>query len=329
MGRWAPALALAVLLTGCGGSGSESATGGATAATSAGGSRPQRPLKLEVKASRRHLPVPLSGEAIVTQGKELLVIGGLNESDVSAATVTRLNPVTGASKSAGELSQPLHDIAAAEVPSGVLVFGGGSVTTTAEIQRLALGGIGEGVGELPVPRSDLSAVRVGDTAYVLAGYDGERTVGEILRTRDGSRLETVGKLAVPVRYAAVFALGPTIYVVGGEETSGADTTAIQAFETKNGSTSVVGHLAAPLAHASAVVFGGHVYVLGGRLNGLTSDQILLFDPTARTAKLAGRLPEPIQNAAAAAVGNVGYLVGGLRSDESTLSTVVAIRLNMR
>jgi hypothetical protein len=318
-----------VLLTGCGGSGTESATGGATAATSAGGSRSQRPLKLEVKASRRHLPAPLSGEAIVPQGKELLVIGGLDESDVSVATVTRLDPATGASKSAGELSQPLHDIAAAEVPSGVLVFGGGSVTTTAEVQRLTPGGIGEAVGELPVPRSDLSVVRVGDAAYVLAGYDGEQAVGEVLRTRDGSQLETVGKLPVPVRYAAVFALGPTIYAVGGEETSGADTTAIQAFETKSGRTSVVGHLAAPLAHASAVVLGGRVYVLGGRLNDLTSDQILLFDPAARTAKRAGRLPEPIQNAAAATVGDVGYLVGGLGSDESTLSTVVTIRLNGR
>lgn len=328
MGRWsAAAFALAVLLTGCGGSEGESATDGPTASTSAGGSRPQRPLKLEVKPSRHHLPAPLSGEAIVPQGRELLVIGGLDESDVSVASVTRLNPVTGASKSAGELSQPLHDIAAAEVRSGVLVFGGGSVMTTGEIQRLVPGGPGKVVGELPVPRSDLSAVRVGDTAYVLAGYDGERTVGEILRTRDGSQLETVGRLAVPVRYAAVFALGPTIYAVGGEEASGADTTAIQAFETKDGSTSVVGHLAAPLAHASAVVLGGHVYVLGGRLNGLTSDQILLFDPTTRTAKPAGRLPEPIQNAAAAAVGNVGYLVGGLRSDESTLSTVVSIRPN--
>jgi hypothetical protein len=263
---------------------------------------------------------------VVRAGKDLLVIGGLDESDVSVAAVTKFDPTTGAARSAGKLAEPLHDIAATALPGGVLVFGGGSVTTTAEVQRLVPGGAGEAVGRLPVPRSDLSAVTLDGAAYLLAGYDGERAVGNVLKTSDGSTLETVAKLPIPVRYAAVAVLGPTIFVVGGEESSGADSTAIQAFDTRTDRASVIGHLPAPLAHASAVVLDGRIYVLGGRLNGSTTDQILRLNPSKGTAKRAGRLPEPIQNAAAAAVGQTGYLLGGLTPEEVSLASVVVLKL---
>jgi hypothetical protein len=318
---------LAGSAAGCGSSGSGSRSshpGGSTAAAQR--ETPSRPRRLEVKTLPHHLPAPVSGEAVVPQGKDLLVTGGLDESDVSVAAVTKFAPVTGAARPVGELSEPLHDIAAAAVPSGVLVFGGGSATTTAEVQRLVPGGVGEAVGRLPVPRSDLSAVTVGGSAYVLAGYDGEQAVGAILKTSDGSKLETVASLPVPVRYAAVAALGPSIYAIGGEESSGADSTAIQAFDTRTDRAAVVGHLAAPLAHASAVVLGGRIYILGGRLAGSTTGQILRLDSTKGTTKAAGRLPEPIQNAAAAAVGGTGYLVGGLTPEETPVASVVTLRL---
>jgi hypothetical protein len=287
---------------------------------------PSRPRHLVVRTWNRHLPAPVSGEAVVAQGKDLLLAGGLDESDVSIAAVTKLDPTTGAARPDGELSEPLHDIAAAAVPEGVLVFGGGSAATTAEVQRLVPGGAGEAVGRLPVPRSDLSAVTIDGSAFVLGGYDGERAVGAILRTSDGSKLETVGNLQVPVRYPAVAPLGPIIYAIGGEESSGADSTAIQAFDTRTGHASVVGHLAAPLAHASAVVLGGGIYVLGGRLDGSTSDQIIRLDPTKGTTRPAGRLPHPVQNAAATVVAGTGYLVGGLTPEEKALASVVTLRL---
>lgn len=328
-GRVAPlALLVGALLAGCGGSGSGPGSGspdGSTAAAPHEQSSP-RGLRLEVETMPHPLPDPISGEAVVPQGRHLLVVGGLDEADVSVATVTELDPATGKTRSAGELSQPLHDNAATAVATGVLAFGGGSTSTTDEVQRLIPGGAGEAVGRLPVPRSDLSAATIGGSAYVLAGFDGERTVGAILRTEEGSKLETVASLPVPVRYAAVAALGPTIYAIGGEETSGADSTAIQAFDTKTGRAAVVGHLAAPLAHASAVVLDDHLYVLGGRLNGSTTDQILRFDPVHGTANSAGHLPEPIQNAAAATLGGVGYLVGGLDPAETPLSSVIALKL---
>jgi hypothetical protein len=263
---------------------------------------------------------------VVPQGKDLLLIGGLDESDTSVAAVTRLEPADGATTRAGELSEPLHDIAATAAPTGVLVFGGGSATTTAEVQRLVPGSSGEPVGELPVPRSDLSALSVDGVAYVLGGYDGERTVGAVLRTGDGTSLQTVGRLRVPVRYTAVVALGHTIYAFGGEETSGADTAVIQRFDTITRRSSIAGHLPGTLAHASAVALGGRIYILGGRVDGRTSAQILRFEPGTGRTRRAGHLPAPVQNAAAGVVGGVGYLIGGLSPVETSLSSIVRLDL---
>ncbi len=322
-------LFLAVVLAaiaGCGGSGATSGPARRTTlATGPAASRP-RPKVLKVRVSRHRLPAPISGEAMVAAGNDLLVIGGLDENDTSTDGVTRLDPVSGAARAAGTLSMPLHDIAAAKAPTGVLVFGGGAATTTAEVQRLVPGASGEVVGDLPVPRSDLSAVRTGGAVYVLGGYDGETTVGAVLRTRDGTTFKTAGRLRVPVRYTALVALGRVIYAFGGEETSGADTTVVQRFDTTTGRTAVVGHLPGTLAHASAVVLGERIYILGGRVDGRTSDQILRFEPGPARTRRVGRLPAPVQNAAAAVVGGVGYLVGGLSPAETPLRSIVALEL---
>ena len=311
------------ILGGCGSSGPSSGT-----ASSPNKEEPPapRPLKLRVETSPHRLPAPVSGEAVVPEAKGLLVIGGLDRSGASIDSVLRLDGESGSTSTAGTLSQPLHDAAAAALPGGVLVFGGGSTTTIADVERLVPGQAGEVVGRLPVARSDLSAVTVGDRAYVLGGYDGRETVGAILQTSDGTKIKTIARLPVPVRYPAVVARGSKVYAFGGEESSGADTTTIQMLDTTTGRVSVVGHLPGPLAHASAIELDGRIYVIGGRLDGSTTDQVLRFDPARGTAAPAGRLPSPVQNAAAGVVGGVGYLIGGLTPQEDPLSSIVTLRL---
>jgi hypothetical protein len=323
--RVAAALGLAAIaiLGGCGSSGSSDGTASSAPKEE---TSPARPLKLRVDRSPHPLPAPVSGEAVVPQAKSLLVIGGLDHSGASIDSIVRFDGESGSTGSAGTLSQPLHDAAATALPGGVLVFGGGSSTTIAEVERLVPRATGEVVGELPVARSDLSAVTVGGRAYVLGGYDGQETVGAILRTSDGAKLETVARLPVPVRYAAVTAQGRRIYAFGGEESGGADSAAIQMLDTATGRASVIGRLPGSLAHASAIELGGRLYVLGGRLEGSTTDRIMLFDPARGTAAPAGRLPFPVQNAAAGVVGGVGYLIGGLSPAEEPLSSVVTLRL---
>jgi chromate transport protein ChrA len=318
----AVALMAAAFSAGCG-SGGSGGSGGADAIGSASGTEP---LRVHAETSPDRLPAPLSGEAAVTHGGRMLIIGGVDSSDASTSSVFAFDPSSGRAASAGSLSQPLHDAAAVALPTGTLVFGGGSASTTDEVQRLRPGGTAAAIGRLPKPNSDLSAVRVGPEAVVFGGYDGAEPLDSVLRTADGSRLTTVAQLPVAVRYASVAADGSRVYVLGGELASGLDSSQIQAVDLAKGTAAAVGHLPGPLSHASTVVLGGRTYILGGRLAGHTTDQILRFDPASVRANLAGHLPRPIQNAAAATAGGVGYLFGGLDPQGTTLSSIVTMKL---
>jgi N-acetylneuraminic acid mutarotase len=207
----------------------------------------------------------------------------------------------------------------------MLVFGGGAASTFDTVQALNPGGKAQVLGKLPTPASDLTALEIQSSDYVIGGYDGQTTVGSVVKTSDGRRFDHVADLPAAVRYPAVAAIGSTIYVFGGELAGGRDTAEIQAVDTASGRTSVVGRLPDTLAHASAVDIGGTIYLLGGRSNGSTSDGILRFDPASHSAAAAGRLPTPVTNSAAAVIGDTGYLVGGLDSALHAVDSVITVR----
>ena len=272
------------------------------------------------------LPAPLSGEAAVTTADRILVIGGLDAADVSTTGVTRLDPRTGRMAPAGSLSEPLHDLAAASLGGHVFTFGGGAATTVDDVELLHPDGPGELVGHLPGSRSDLAAATVGQSAYIVGGYDGTTTVAPILETNDGRRFGTVGSLRTPVRYGAVTAFGDAIYVFGGELADGQDTDAVQRIDPGSGRVSLVAHLPKPISHSSAIRLGDRIYVLGGRIAGGATDHILSFRPGSDRVASAGRLPKPVMNAAAASTGRTAYLLGGLDAAGSPLASVVSIAL---
>lgn len=327
----AGAIAVAAIALLSGGSGSsvplprrsETTTGPITHQRSAG------PGRLVAKASSARLPAPLSGQAAAPAGSSVLVIGGIDASDASTASVSEIGPGAARVRGRGSLATPLHDVAAATVGNETLVFGGGEASTVDSVEALAPGRPAGVVGHLPGPRSDASAVTVGDSAFVFGGYDGVSTVAPVLETPDGRSFRTIGSLQIPVRYAAVAAIGPTIYALGGELADGADTDAIQAIDTRTGKVSVVGHIPTALSHASAIALGGRVYLLGGRVggvNGSATRTILAFDPPSRRVSAVGRLPMAVTNAAAATAGGVGYLAGGLGASGSPLASIVTLRL---
>jgi hypothetical protein len=268
----------------------------------------------------------VSGEAVVAQPHGVLVVGGLDGSDVSTAGVLEVDSATGGVAPVGSLSQPRHDTAAAVLGGRVLVFGGGSVTELDSVESLRRGSSGRVLGRLPTTRSDLSALTLGDRAYVLGGYDGQAPTGVVLQTADGRRLSAFATLPVPFRYAAVAGSGQTIYTFGGELADGLDSNAIQALDTRTARARVVGRLPRPLSHASAVALGGRIFILGGRTREAPTDRILSFDPSTAKIASAGRLPLRVTNAAATAVAGVGYLIGGLDARGASLATVIDLRL---
>src|SRR5204862_402536 len=138
-------------------------------------------------------PVQLPGAAILPGGP-LLVMGGLDASDVSVASVAALR---GASTSiVGQLPQPVHDAAAAALSHSLThaagaslngtfyVIGGRSASLTSQTGSI-LGvdprtGRSYGAGRLPRPLSDAAAVTDGARILLAGGRDTTGARAEIL-----------------------------------------------------------------------------------------------------------------------------------------------------
>lgn len=302
-------------------------------ATASGGgqARPDRPrftTTVRARMASMPLPSPISGEAVVGTAAGVMILGGLDSAESSVSGVFRLDPAGGHLSEAGSLSGPLHDAAAVMLGGRVLVFGGGTETSTDQVQALPLpsaaGATARPVGRLPTVRSDLSAVSIGGTAYVLGGYDGTEVIDSVLATRDGSRFSEVAKLPAPGRYLAVAALGGRIYAFGGESVSGAASGAIQEIDPRAGTARIIGRLPEPISHAGAVALGGAVYLIGGEAEGGPSDRIWRFEPGRKGVAPVGRLPQPVAGGAVATVGSRAYLIGGKGAGGAALSAVVEL-----
>ncbi len=308
-------------------------SGGGGESGGSGASAPRFTEKLVAKNSPRPLPAAISGEAVVGTSGGPLIVGGLDSAESSVEGVFLLDSTNGRTQQVGSLTGPLHDAAAAILGNQILVFGGGTETSTDEVQALPIskgsipaGSTARPVGHLPSVRSDLSAVTIGTTAYVLGGYDGNEPLASVLGTEDGSSFTEVTKLPAPGRYLAVATLGGRIYAFGGETASGTASNAIQEVDPKTGTARIVGRLPTGIYHASAVVLGKSIYVLGGEANGKPTDQILRFRPGSKGIVTAGRLPQATAGGAAASDGSTAYLVGGTGTSGAALPSVVQVEV---
>src|SRR5262245_61683688 len=179
------------------------------------------PAHLVIERASFSLPRPSARAVLVPQGKQLLVLGGLDGTRRTTNEIIGIDPVARAATRAGVLAVAVHDAADATVGGSPMVFGGGNATETAAVQRVASDETTAVVGQLPVPRSDVAAASVGDRTYLIGGFDGTQLRPTVIATTDGRSFVALGDLPDPVRYAAVAALGTNIYVVGGTTTGDA------------------------------------------------------------------------------------------------------------
>jgi N-acetylneuraminic acid mutarotase len=274
------------------------------------------------------LPSPSSREVVLTDGKQLFLLGGLDATKQTTGSVVRVDPSNGASQAVGSLAQPVHDAAGAALRGAYVVVGGGTGEEgSAAVQTFDPASPSKLVGNLPGPRSDHVAVELDGKVYVVGGFDGRQLTRDVLVSDDGVTYRAVGALAEPVRYPAVAAAGGAIYVFGGVATaSGADTRSIQKIEPASGQVTVVAQLPAPLSHASAVVLGDQILVLGGFGNNQVTGQVLRFDSHTAAVTDAGSLPAPVSDGAAVTVGDTAYLVGGQGTDRAPVAAVVTLTL---
>jgi hypothetical protein len=283
-------------------------------------------MALQVAPAPYQLPAGISREVVLPDAGKLLVIGGLTPSGASADTVTRLNPVTGATRPAGRLAQATHDAAGLAVGGRMFVVGGGTAASVPTIQAFTPGTQAAVTGALSRARSDSNGVSAGPAGYVVGGYDGTNPSSpdpQVLGTTDGRHFKVAARLPVPVRYAGTAAIGGLIWVFGGQTAAG-PTNVIQRVDPATGEAAVVGHLPQPVQGAAAIALGGQIFVAGGAGAGM-SRTVLRFDPVSLRVSAAGALPVPVGYAGAAVAGGVGYLIGG-EDGTGPLPTVTTFRL---
>jgi hypothetical protein len=296
------------------------------AGTSRSSVRPRR--MLEVRPAPYRLPAAVSGEAVSPDGRGLLVSGGLLADQSSSDSVIRVNVRTGRSAVSGHLAMPVHDAASAVLGGRLLVFGGGTYSSSAAVQRPSTGavqrpstGTGAVYGTLPAPRSDLLAVTEGATTYLAGGHSGGTYATTVLATTDGRHFRVVARLPLPVRYPGVVAAGSELWIFGGLTPAG-PASAVQQVNLRTGRARLAGRLPHPLAAAAAFALDGTIYVAGGLTPGsparaagssqlVTSSAVLRFDRAGPSFAAAGRLPVPVAHAGIAVTKGVAYLVGGL------------------
>ena len=298
------------------------------------------PPSIEAGVEPWSLGAPVSREAVVVNGAELTVLGGLTPQGSSLADVSTIDLRTGAIRVAGRLTNVVHDAAAATIGGQTVVFGGGSPSTVAGVQSIkspsiaAMGyNTGSITGTLPQPRSDLAVATISrkvgghvtTTAYIVGGYDGTRYLPSVLATVDGKRFVSAGTLPVPVRYPAVAALKGKIYAFGGETASSGSITAatddIQMIDPKTGEATVIGHMPQSMYGAAAFVIHGVIYVAGGQVpQGPTQTDIEAYGQRTHRMLHAGLLPQAVAFGGYATVGtgdaSIGYLVGGEVANQS-------------
>ena len=329
---FAPA-ALLIVAAACGGN--NTALGGSgTSGTAASTTTTVAPVSngvLHIVPTTWTLPAALSREVLLTDGHQLVGLGGLNAAKVSSPAVFAIDPATGAATPYGNLSPAVHDAAGAFLNGKFLVFAGGTGATppiTTIVQAVpGGGGAAQNVGALPQARADLGAAVVDNTAYVVGGsQETQNFFPSVLASTDGATWRTAGNLTQPVRYPAVTASNGAVFIIGGVTSSGADSAAVQRFDPKTGTTTVIAQLPAPTSHASAVVLGTSVYVLGGFVNNVVSNQVVRVDLGTGAVSQAGTLPAAISDAAVATVGPLTYLAGGQGPDSAPVNTVFALAL---
>jgi N-acetylneuraminic acid mutarotase len=226
-------------------------------------------MVLEAMPAPYQLPEALSRGAVLSMGSGVLIVGGLTRRDMTADAVTWLDPVNGATRVMGHLTDPVRDAAGAVLGGRAYVFGGRGPGSTDTVQAVDPGMGTAGVGRLPGGRWGAAAVTAGAVAYLIGGYDGKALDPAVLATADGRHFRVAARLRVPVRYAATAAGPDGIWVFGGQTASGA-TDVIQRIDPVDGKTVVAGRLPLPLQGAAAVSLDGRIYVAGGAAAGAVS-----------------------------------------------------------
>jgi YVTN family beta-propeller protein len=208
----------------------------------------------------------------------------------------------------------------------VYFFGGGGATgSSAGILRVGADGRATPAGQVPQAASDLEAVTLGGTAYVVGGFTGARPLRSIVAFRPGSPPRVAGMLPIPLRYAAVAPVRGRILIAGGTVGT-APSAAVLSFDPASGRVSRLPPLSSPLTHAAGGALRGLFYVIGGRegQTGTQTSRVVAIDPRSGRQRTAGRLPYALSDAAAVSEPGRIAILGGRDATGQARDEILAL-----
>ena len=243
------------------------------------------------------LPFPLTKSASVAlPGGKVIVLGGAGSDRILSGPPSRLRVV-------GHLPTATHDAAAVVRGHAVLLYGGGDSVSTPAVLRVDPGtSATHALHPLDEALSDLGAVRLGGSTYLVGGFTGTTYASAILRVGANNRTTTVARLPAGTRYAGVATTGGKIYIAGGLTTNG-ESSAIYKFDPRDATVVRIGSLPRPEAHAALAALGGRLYLFGGR-------SVLRISPDTGAVARVATLPQPLTDPNAVTVGSRIVVLGG-------------------
>ncbi len=94
------------------------------------------PMALQVRPAPFQLPAGISGAVSLASGADLMIVGGSTRARPALRSVLALDPVSGATRPAGQLAAPVTGSAAAMLAGRPVIFGGTASTGAPTVQAM-------------------------------------------------------------------------------------------------------------------------------------------------------------------------------------------------
>ena len=273
--------------------------------------------------------------ASVTTGKEVLLFGGRNETNLSSSVLSYDPAMRRISLAPFSLPQPRMSACAAFDGKEAFVFGGsdgGLELASILAVDPDSGTVRTLAASLPSPRIGLVAAIWGGDIYIFGGHSNGTMITGILRFHPGTEELTAMATSLPTGRAGmgIISTGTGIYLFGGK-TANASSDEVLLYRPDMDELAVLpARLPYPVYHAPAVWTGEKAFIIGGNavLPGWNvskaTDTIVEFDPSTGGSSVSkARLPSPRERTSAAIDGGKIFVFGG-QEGVRALDEIVAI-----
>ena len=179
------------------------------------------------------------------------------------------------------------------------------------------------VAELPTPRYGIGIAAVGESIYMLGGFDGKECFDDLLVFNVATgEMDTIARLPEGRAFGGAARVGDAIYYVGGWN-GGEVLDEIVEYTINDGAFRQVGTLPSPREFITLVSFGENLYVIGGSDDrGNYLDEVLEIEAHSGELKRIAHLPYEIKRGAAAVCGSEIVLMGGWEGRKSVRVTAL-------